>query len=78
MCSTLRKPSEVKSEKVKDGANDQWVTRYRIIRSLSKGQCSSNSPFLKSHGAEASKGPRRITFKELRVTMTLTRLKSTL
>jgi len=39
--------------------------------------CPSNSPFLKNNGAEASKGPRVIVFKEWRDTRTFSNLKST-
>jgi exonuclease III len=42
---------------------------------LSIGEC--NSPFLKNNGAEATKGPRPIVFKEWRDTRTFSNIKST-
>jgi hypothetical protein len=42
-----------------------------------KGECPSNSPFLKNNGDEAPKGPRPIVFKEWRDTRTFSNLKST-
>ena len=41
------------------------------------GECTSNSPFLKNNGAEATKGPRPIVFKEWRDTRTFSNMKST-
>jgi hypothetical protein len=41
------------------------------------GECPSNSPFLKTNGAEAPRGPMPIVFKEWRDTRTFSNLKST-
>ena len=41
------------------------------------GEGPGNSLFLKNNGAEASKGPRPIVFKEWRDTRTFSNLKST-
>jgi hypothetical protein len=45
--------------------------------SLCIGECPSNSPFLKNNGAESTKGPSPIVFKEWRDTRTFSNLKST-
>ena len=44
---------------------------------LSIGECTSNSPFLKNNGADATNGPRPIAFKEWRDTRTFSNIQST-